>query len=316
MIFDYSELLDYVEPKESEIQAVIDSLHRDDFTLSYSSISAFGISPRAFIAYKVRERKETDAMLLGTIVHCLILEPDTFALRYVVGPNVDASTADGKNDWAKFGMKHRLPEFEKNKAGNYVIPKLDVLKSEIEAVSGFKVITGKMYEEAQFRARCAVKNGAFQFVLSRITQTEVDTPEGFTISVGPSNYRFKGRIDGQGEGIRMDIKNVRDASRHAAARTIQYGGMAMQAYIYEQAYGVADYYICCIDATGETSVHRLSRKMILDAGDQLAGDGGLLTVFERAISDSFDRPSVWAESQDFWLRSQENPFGIHHFDPT
>lgn len=312
-IFDYSELLDYVEPKESDIKAVIDSLHRGDFTLSYSSISAFAISPRSFIAYKVKERKETDAMLLGTVVHCLILEPETFASRYVVGPNVDASTADGKNEWAEFAMAHGVPEFNKNKAGNYLIPKLEWLKMIIEDACGLKVITGKMHADAQFRARCAVKNRAFQFVLSQITQTEVDTPEGFTISVGPSNYRFKGRIDGQGEGIRIDIKNVRSAQRHDAARAIQYSGMAMQAYIYEQAYGVADYYICCIDASGETSVHRLSRKMILDAGEQLAGDGGLLTVFEKAISDSFDRPEVWAESQDFWLRSVDNPFGIHNF---
>jgi hypothetical protein len=223
---------------------------------------------------------------------------------------VNASTSDGKNEWAKFAMTHGVAEFEKNKVGNYVMPKLDVLKSEIEVMSGLKVITGKMYADAQFRARCAVKNSAFQFVLSHITQTEVDTPEGFTISVGPSNYRFKGRIDGQGEGIRMDIKNVRSAQRHDAARTIQYSGMAMQAYIYEQAYGVSDYYVCCIDATGETSVHRLSRKMILDAGEQLKA---LLTAFEKAISDSFDRPSVWAESQDFWLRSGDNPFGIHNF---
>ncbi len=308
-IFDYSELLDYVEPKEHEIKAVIDSLHRDDFTLSYSSISAFGISPRAFIAYKVRERKETEAMLLGTVVHCLILEPDTFADRYAVGPNVNASTIEGKEAWAEFA-KEKGVDVPVNEKGKYVLPKLEELKAAIKAVKGLQVITGKMHEDAQFRARCAVKNSAFQFVLSRITQTEVDTPEGFTISVGPSNYRFKGRIDGQGEGVRMDIKNVRSAQRHDAARAIQYSGMAMQAYIYEQAYGVADYYICCIDATGETSVHRLSRKMILDAGEQLEA---LLTAFEKAISDSFDRPTVWAESQDFWLCSGDNPFGIHNF---
>lgn len=309
MIFDYSELLDYVEPKESEIKAVIDSLHRDDFTLSYSSISAFAISPRSFIAYKVKERKETDAMLLGTVVHCLILEPDTFSKRYVVGPNVNASTLEGKEAWAEFAIGKGV-DIPVNEKGKYVLPKLDDLKADIKAASGVQVITGKMYEDAQFRARCAVKNSAFQFVLSQITQTEVDTPEGFTISVFPSNYRFKGRIDGQGEGIRMDIKNVRSAQRHDAARAIQYGGVAMQAYIYEQAYGVSDYYVCCIDATGETSVHRLSRKMILDAGEQLEA---LLTAFEKAISDSFDRPGVWAESQDFWLRSPENPFGIHNF---
>jgi hypothetical protein len=308
-IFDYSELLDYVEPKEHEIKAVIDSLHRDDFSLSYSSISAFGVSPRSFIAYKVKERKETDAMMLGTVVHCLILEPDTFASRYVVGPNVNASTLEGKEAWAEFAMGKGV-DVPINEKGKYVLPKLDDLKAEIKTSSGLQVITGKMYEDAQFRARCAVKNGAFQFVLSRITQTEVDTPEGFTISVGPSNYRFKGRIDGQGEGIRMDIKNVRSAQRHDAARAIQYGGMALQAYIYEKAYGVSDYYVCCIDATGETSVHRLSRKMILDAGEQLEA---LLTAFEKAISDSFDRPAVWAESQDFWLRSGDNAFGIHNF---
>ena len=148
-IFDYSELLEYVEPKAEEIQAVVDSLHSGNFSLSYSSISAFAISPRAFIAYKVKERKETDAMLLGTVVHCLILEPGKFSKQYVVGPNVDATTADGKNQWGEFAMEYGLC-FDKNKVGNYVLPKLAEIKTAIKDASGLQVITGKMHQDAQF----------------------------------------------------------------------------------------------------------------------------------------------------------------------
>ena len=42
---------------------------------------------------------ETPAMRLGTAFHTLVLEPDKFAKRYVIGPDADKRSAEGKKSW-------------------------------------------------------------------------------------------------------------------------------------------------------------------------------------------------------------------------
>lgn len=49
------------------------------------------------------EDLSTPAKLLGRAVHCLLLEPKTFADKFVVGPNgIDRRTKEGKERWAEF----------------------------------------------------------------------------------------------------------------------------------------------------------------------------------------------------------------------
>jgi hypothetical protein len=306
---DHSELLEFEEPKAFQKAALIKQLQDGDFTLSYSSIQAFMVSPRHFIAYKVRERVETAAMLMGSVVHALVLEPKKVQDLYVVGPDVDATTAAGKNRWAEFYMDHTSLTLQKNGQDNYVIPKIADLCQTVKEYTGMTVLTAKVWAEAQFRARSICGNRACKWVLDMVTETEVDTPDDFELF----GYKFKGRIDGQGLDIRLDIKNMRDASREQSSRLIQYSTMPMQAFVYEQAYGVADYYILAADPRGETCVHRLSRRMILEAGKKMEE---VLTELERCIFKSFKEPEIWESSQDFWLRNSENPYGIHHFATT
>lgn len=47
-------------------------------------------------------REETKALQLGTAIHAAVLEPDVFAARYVVAPQVDRRTKDGKTRWEEF----------------------------------------------------------------------------------------------------------------------------------------------------------------------------------------------------------------------
>jgi len=46
--------------------------------------------------------ESSDAMDLGTALHCAVLEPDAFARRYVVAPKVDRRTKEGKATWESF----------------------------------------------------------------------------------------------------------------------------------------------------------------------------------------------------------------------
>ena len=70
--------------------------------LSYSSLKEFAKSPRHYISYLNKERKSTPAMEFGSLVHCLLLQPEEFALNYMIAPNLDRRTKDGKAEYEKF----------------------------------------------------------------------------------------------------------------------------------------------------------------------------------------------------------------------
>ncbi|NBS68382.1 hypothetical protein EBT31_05635, partial [bacterium] len=48
------------------------------------------------------EPEPTPAMRLGTAVHTLTLEPDSWDSRYVTAPQIDRRTKEGKATWAEF----------------------------------------------------------------------------------------------------------------------------------------------------------------------------------------------------------------------
>lgn len=60
--------------------------------LSFSSIKEFAKSPNHFIYYKNRQRETTAAMMRGSALHCLVLEPDEFEKRYMIAPNFRRGT--------------------------------------------------------------------------------------------------------------------------------------------------------------------------------------------------------------------------------
>jgi exodeoxyribonuclease VIII len=47
-------------------------------------------------------REETPALLTGTVLHSMVLEPETVKETIAVAPNVDRRTKAGKAEWAKF----------------------------------------------------------------------------------------------------------------------------------------------------------------------------------------------------------------------
>lgn len=47
-------------------------------------------------------KEQTDAMIMGSLVHCLVLQPDTFAPQYAIEPIVDKRTKAGKEELEAF----------------------------------------------------------------------------------------------------------------------------------------------------------------------------------------------------------------------
>jgi len=61
-------------------------------SLSSSLIGRLLQSPAHYRAALTAERKQTPAMLLGSAVHCAVLEPDDFLIRYARAPEGDGRT--------------------------------------------------------------------------------------------------------------------------------------------------------------------------------------------------------------------------------
>ncbi len=49
--------------------------------LSYSALSAFGKSPNHLLRYWSKKFEPTSAMMLGSLIHKIILEPDDFGFQ-------------------------------------------------------------------------------------------------------------------------------------------------------------------------------------------------------------------------------------------
>jgi hypothetical protein len=307
---------DYVHPKQEEKDALILKLQSGDFSLSYSSLSKFAVSPRAFIAYKLQEYKTTNAMIMGEAVHCKILEPEEFKNRYFIAPTVNAATSEGKNTWAKIYMDLTGDELPVNKQGNYVIPKVSELIAAIKLhtskidpetkriiFEGVTVLPGTINEQADFRANMLIHNRATRWVIDQITQTETSIEFEF------EGVRFKGRVDGHSANMICDIKNMPDATIRAATYTIKGRKMAWQGFCYNTAMeGERDYFILAVDANGETSCHSIGKKEIENAGVEMRE---YVQRFKELIEESRFDPTVWDQSQDFWLRTEVNPIGIN-----
>ena len=298
----FDELLSFQEPKAEEKAALIARLSSGDYSLSFSSLTAFAVSPYHFICYKVAERKETPAMLMGEVVHCRVLEPDMFNKRYRIAPTVNAATTEGKSFWAGIFEEMTGEELARNKQGNPVLPKLADLIEEIKLKTGVTVLPGTVAEEGDYRARRLLQNRASRWVIDQLTQTEAD------IEFECQGVKIRGRVDGKSDRIILDIKNVPNAELRAAAFTIKSRKLHWQAWAYCQATGIREYYIACVDGNGEVSVHKISDRQLEQA--EIEVNEYVDRFKDTAMAGMFD-PSVWDQSQDFWLRTEENPYGIN-----
>lgn len=298
----FDELLSFTEPKAEEKAALIARISAGDYSLSFSSLTAFAVSPYHFIGYKVAERKETPAMLMGEVVHCRVLEPDMFNKRYRIAPNVSAATSEGKNIWAGIFEEMTGEELARNKQGNAVLPKLADLIEEIKLKTGITVLPGTVAKEGDFRARRLLQNGASRWVIDQLTQTEAP------IEFDCQGVKIRGRVDGMGKDLILDIKNVPNAELRAASFTIKARKLHWQAWAYCQATGIRKYFIACVDGNGEVSVHQISDRQLEQA--EIEVNEYVDKFKDTAMAGMFD-PSVWDQSQDFWLRTDENPYGIN-----
>lgn len=70
--------------------------------VSKSDLDLIAKSPAHYIESKNSPKEQTASMLLGSVAHKLVLEPDKFEEEFAIAPDVDRRTKAGKEQWAEF----------------------------------------------------------------------------------------------------------------------------------------------------------------------------------------------------------------------
>jgi len=181
--------------------------HADTSRVGSSMLAVFRASPELYAAYYVHKtaaREETPQMLLGTLVHCMALEPDTFRDRFAIAPKVDRRTKAGKAEWSTF----------------------------VEESAGLQVVDAEM-------AAAATKMAAAIWSSPAVHRL-ADVGGGDPIYEQPLQFSWRGidckaKPDWRTSGLVVDIKTAIDPTPDAFVRSVVRFGYHRQAAFYLQA---------------------------------------------------------------------------------
>jgi len=166
--------------------------------LSYSSLKEFAKSPRHYLDYLNRKKETTPAMLFGSMVHCLLLEPSKFSNQFAVMGTIDKRTTAGKEAYAKF----------------------------VEESAGKDVVMENDYNEAMALADNVLSNPKLASWIQNCHQYEQE----FRHEV--RGLPIRGFFDGVAEDYILEVKTTMDASPENLMRDFYNRQYHMQAGIY------------------------------------------------------------------------------------
>ena len=181
----------------------------------YQALDAYSRSDLMLVkksAYHLKAKREgivaekdidTPSMVLGELVHCLILERDTFDERYLVSPNIDKRTKIGK-------QTHQ-----------------DML----ELACGRTLVNEKVFAKA-----CMMAKNMFAHDLTEKALKGTLVERSLVWLDDETGLNFKCRPDAYNpvNGIVCDVKTTKDASyRGVQASSVKYGYFLQAAMIQE-----------------------------------------------------------------------------------
>lgn len=166
--------------------------------LSYSSLKEFAKSPRHYLDYLNRKKETTPAMLFGSMVHCLLLEPEKFHNDFAVMGSVDRRTKDGKEAYAKF----------------------------VEEAVGKDVVMENDYNDAKALADNVLSNPKLKQYIDNCHQREHE------FRVGMWGLPIRGFFDGVADDYILEIKTTQDATPDTLIKDFYNRQYHLQAGIY------------------------------------------------------------------------------------
>ena len=188
--------------------------------LSYSALCAFKKSPNHLLKYWEGKTKVTDAMQFGSIIHKILLEPESFNDDYAI---FTGARRAGK-DWQEF------------KAAN----------------EDKQIIKLNELDDANAIAENALQNPIFKNLMQNKVHTEKE------VTWNHAGIDFKGFVDLEskidGKTIVCDIKTTTDAGKRFQ-RDLIYNDYKMQAAMYLENYDIyTEYYIIAVETASPFNV--------------------------------------------------------------
>ena len=176
--------------------------YRQHPAISRSELWHIRESPQKFKYYKENQPEPTPSLLFGQVLHKMLLEPVTFCDEFVVAPEVNRRTKDGKQMWEAFVSDHE---------------KQTIIPEEMYAKANEMC-------EAVKREPLAVKllNGAAEVPFF---WTDEMTGEACKCRVDVLNTEYS-------QPIIVDVKSTSDASTEAFIRSAINYGYDFQAAMY------------------------------------------------------------------------------------
>lgn len=173
--------------------------------ISRSQLLCFDKSPYHFwfqhLSGLAAPRETTPAMIIGQVFHTLLLEPDLFSKEYIVMPEVDRRTKEGKNQWQMFQ---------------------DIAK-------GKTMLSVAQYEKALQMVDLVKKHE----IVKTLTEESVFEQSIFWTDK-ESGIQFKARPDIWSEKMVVDLKTSRDSGEYSFTRSaLKYGYYLQAGMLYE-----------------------------------------------------------------------------------
>ena len=154
--------------------------------ISKSDLDLINRSPMHFKAAKENKKDPTDAMILGSVVHKLVLEPSTFKGEYAIGPDADKRTKAGKEQWKAFE----------------------------ESINDETIITSNLYNKAYEMSQAVLSNELAKKIL-----TGGQAERSFFWNDIETGIECKCRPDYIKNGYVIDLKTTADASPEKFAKS-------------------------------------------------------------------------------------------------
>lgn len=146
--------------------------------LSYSSLKEFAKSPRHYVDYLRKEKKPTPAMAFGSLVHCLLLQPNEFEKQFFLMPSIDRRTKEGKAAYE------------------------DCMK----ASEGKELVTEDQYNEADNLVNKVISESHIANAIQGCNKFEKEWRTDI------NGLPFRGFFDGEADDYILEIKTTTDAS--------------------------------------------------------------------------------------------------------
>jgi exodeoxyribonuclease VIII len=235
--------------------------------ITQSKLKVLASSPTEFyeryIARTWPYKPATPAMLLGSMVHCLALEPDEFDNRFAVMPDVDGRTKEGKAVKAEFAARYT--------------------GKDVEFVTDDDFVTASLCHAA------LLQHDEFGKVLANLDKMIVE--KEFYWNQNGVDCAGKPDIVDLKRGIIWDIKTTQDVRSSVFGRQASNLAYARQAAFYLDGVHQCTDILCdfIFVAVKTTPVHEVAAYLvpaeaIRDARDDI---DNLLTEYKRRVAQNY-----------------------------